>query len=161
MISPITYENLRGASHTNPSTYQEGTTCAFAPPTTIPGYTFAGWDPAGISADVTGNMTIRATWTANTYTLVYHANGGSGTMDATICTYDRDALVGTNCFTWADHIFQGWATNENGAVIHLGNPAAPSLTTPATRPGLTYTLREGTTLKSMSNGATKQGDGQP
>ena len=118
VISPITYENLRGASHTNPSTYQEGTTCAFAPPTTIPGYTFAGWDPAGISADVTGEMTIRATWTANTYTLVYHANGGSGTMDATLCTYDSDALVGTNCFTWADHIFQGWATNENGTVVY-------------------------------------------
>lgn len=39
--------------------------------------------------------------------------------------------------------------------------AAPSLTTPATRPGLTYTLREGTALHSMSDGATKQGDGQP
>lgn len=27
--------------------------------------------------------------------------------------------------------------------------------------GLTYTLREGTALHSMSDGATKQGDGQP
>jgi hypothetical protein len=48
-----------------------------------------------------------------------------------------------------------------GAVINLTNPAAPSLTTSATRPGLTYTLREGRTLNGMSNGATKQGDGQP
>ena len=37
----------------------------------------------------------------------------------------------------------------------------PSLTTAATKPGLTYTLREGATLKTMANGATKQGDGQP
>ncbi|MBQ6339592.1 MAG: InlB B-repeat-containing protein [Kiritimatiellae bacterium] len=118
VISPITYENLRGASHVNPSTYQEGTTCAFTPPTAVPGYTFAGWDPAGISADLTGEINIRATWTANTYTLVYHANGGSGTMDATLCTYDSDALVGTNRFVWIDHIFQGWATNENGAVVY-------------------------------------------
>ena len=48
-----------------------------------------------------------------------------------------------------------------GAVINLGNPAAPVLTTAATRPGLTYTLREGATLKTMGNGATKQGDGKP
>ena len=118
VISPIVYENLRGASHVNPSTYQEGTTCAFAPPMVVPGYTFAGWEPAGISADLTGEINVRATWTANTYTLVYHANGGSGTMDATLCTYDSNARVGTNCFTWADHIFMGWATNENGAVVY-------------------------------------------
>lgn len=28
-------------------------------------------------------------------------------------------------------------------------------------PGLVYTLREGATLKTMGDGATKQGDGQP
>ena len=41
------------------------------------------------------------------------------------------------------------------------NAATPSLTTVATKPGLTYTLREGTMLKAVSDGATKQGDGQP
>ena len=46
-------------------------------------------------------------------------------------------------------------------LINLGNPAAPVLTTAATRPGLTYTLREGATLKTMGSGATKQGDGKP
>lgn len=50
---------------------------------------------------------------------------------------------------------------SKGAVINLGNPASPSLTTPATRPGLTYTLREGTSLQGLKDGATKQGDGQP
>jgi len=118
VISPIIYENLRGASHTNPFTYQEGTTCAFTPPTSVSGYTFAGWEPAGISADLTGEINVRAIWTANAYSIVYHANGGSGTMDATLCTYDSDALIGTNCFTWADHIFMGWATSANGAVVY-------------------------------------------
>ena len=37
----------------------------------------------------------------------------------------------------------------------------PSLTTASTRAGLTYTLREGATLKTMVDGATKQGDGLP
>ena len=35
------------------------------------------------------------------------------------------------------------------------------VTTAATKPGLTYTLREGATLGTLSDGATKQGDGQP
>ena len=37
----------------------------------------------------------------------------------------------------------------------------PVLTTAATKPGLTYTLREGATLGTLSDGDTKQGDGQP
>ena len=50
---------------------------------------------------------------------------------------------------------------KKGATISLGNPAAPTLTTSPTKPGLVYTLREGATLKTMGDGATKQGDGQP
>lgn len=128
VISPIAYGNLRGASHVNPATYQEGTTLAFSAPTAIPGYTFAGWDPAGISVDLTGPIDVQATWTANAYTVVYHANGGSGTTPTTACAYDSDALVGTNCFVWADHIFQGWATNANGAVIYEDGTWARNLT---------------------------------
>ena len=118
VISPITYENLRGASHTNPSTYQEGAACAFTPPSAVTGYTFAGWDPAGISADATGPMNIRATWTANAYSLVYHANGGSGTMDATVCAYDSEALVAESGFVRAGYEFLGWATEAGGAVVY-------------------------------------------
>ncbi len=51
--------------------------------------------------------------------------------------------------------------STKGAKIELGDTSAPSLTTPPTRPGLTYTLREGVTLDAMNNGATKTGDGQP
>ena len=47
-----------------------------------------------------------------------------------------------------------------GAVIELSDTAAPSLTTSATRPGLTYILREGSTLNGMEDGSTKVGDGQ-
>ena len=34
----------------------------------------------------------------------------------------------------------------------------PTLTTSATKPGLVYTLREGTTLDDMTDGASKLGD---
>ena len=49
---------------------------------------------------------------------------------------------------------------KKGAVIEL-NATSPVLTTANTRPGLVYTLREGTTLETMASGASTVGDGQP
>ena len=50
-----------------------------------------------------------------------------------------------------DHALEQTVRDEDGA---------PVLTTAATKPGLTYTLREGATLGTLSDGDTKQGDGQ-
>ena len=47
---------------------------------------------------------------------------------------------------------------KEGVDIDL-NPSAPEITTAATRPGLTYTFSEGTTLEGMTQKATKVGDG--
>ena len=47
-----------------------------------------------------------------------------------------------------------------GAKIEL-NAANPSLTTPNTRVGLFYQLREGTTIEGMANGDSTIGDGNP
>ena len=49
---------------------------------------------------------------------------------------------------------------EKGAVVVL-DPANPTLTTVNTRPGLTYTLYEGTALGDLKPGATTVGDGRP
>ena len=49
---------------------------------------------------------------------------------------------------------------EKGAKIEL-DVANPSLTTPNTRVGLFYQLREGETLDGMKDGDSKVGDGQP
>ena len=47
---------------------------------------------------------------------------------------------------------------EKGAKFEV-KASEPTLTTSATKPGLVYTLREGTTLDGMSDGASKLGDG--
>jgi hypothetical protein len=47
---------------------------------------------------------------------------------------------------------------EKGAKFEV-KASEPTLTTFATKPGLTYTLREGTTLDGMTDGASKLGDG--
>ena len=128
VISPITYGNLRGASHTNPETYQEGTLVSFTNPSGVTGYTFAGWKPSQITADMTGAQTVNASWTANTYSISYNANGGSGVMDATSATYDAEAIVSANGFTYAGHVFKGWATEVNGEVVYVAGQLVTNLT---------------------------------
>ena len=129
VISKLTYENLRGATHTNPSTYQEETTVALTPPSALTGYTFAGWDPAAITADMTGDIVVYANWTPNTYKIVYYANGGSGTMADTACTYDVAAMVAANGFVRTGHTFVGWATTPGGEVAYTAGQSVTNLTT--------------------------------
>ena len=79
--SAINYTNLKGADNSaNPTKYTEGTGIAsFTDLADVTGYSFAGWDPASISASATGEQTINATWTTNTHSLVWNIPG-----DATI-----------------------------------------------------------------------------
>ena len=128
VYSPITYENLRGASNQNPATYQEGTLVTFENPGTVTGYTFAGWTPAQITTDMTGAQTVRAAWTANSYSIAYNANGGSGTTEATAAVYDSEATVAANGFVWAGHVFVGWATNETGEAVYAAGQLVTNLT---------------------------------
>ncbi len=292
----ITYTNLRGTTHANPSTYREGTSVALAAPSARRGYTFAGWSPSQIATDMSGDVTVRAVWIQNEYSVRFNLNGAEGSMADEPYTYGLWKYLSPTNFTRPGYVFAGWSTSgssssaaeyENseslknlttelngivtlyavwnallgvdgdvGAVVtgndsegfvikpsdgksevvvvmpsgidpskvtvevapevqsiishgatikvmkgvhditaYLDIPSAgctqfiasatvkpevanealdtkkgasftvtgstPTLTTSATKPGLTYTLREGTTLKSMADGASKVGDGQP
>ena len=128
VISPITYMNLRGATNPNPATYREGTLVSFANPGAVTGYTFAGWTPAQITAEMTGAQTVQAAWTANGYSIAYDPNGGSGTMEATASTYDSESTIAANGFTWTGHVFMGWATNAIGEVIYAAGQHVTNLT---------------------------------
>jgi len=128
VYSSITYENLRGAANQNPTTYQEGTLVTFENPGAVTGYTFAGWTPAQITPDMTGTQTVRAAWTANSYSIVYNANGGSGLTEATAAVYDSEATVAANGFVWVGHVFVGWATKPDGAVVYAAGQPVRNLT---------------------------------
>ena len=131
VISPVTYLNLRGATHTNPESYQEGTLVSFTNPSGVTGYTFAGWMPSQITADMTGTQTVRANWTANSYTISYNANGGSGTMDGTSVTYDSEATVAENGFVRDGYLFKGWATEVDGEIVYAAGQLVTNLTSQA------------------------------
>ncbi len=116
--SALSYTNLKGATHTNPATYEEGTEVLFTDPSPVTGYTFTGWSPARITASMTGPLTVRANWRANTYTVTYDANGGLGTTAQTAATYDVDVRLAQNSFTRTGYTFAGWATCASGSAVY-------------------------------------------
>jgi len=73
------------------------------------GYNFSGWSPD--VAAVTQQALYTAQWTANTYTIIYNANGGTGTTANSTHTYDVAKNLTTNGFLKTGHSFLGWSTN--------------------------------------------------
>lgn len=142
VISPISYANLRGATHSNPTTYTEGNSVTFSRPSAVTGYTFSGWQPAQITASMTGPQTIRATWSANTYAIKYSANGGSGSMSQTPATYDAEVTIPVNGFTWADHEFRGWSLSASGSVVYSEGDVVSNLTATANGIVILYAVWE-------------------
>ena len=78
------------------------------------GYTFSGWSP-NVANTVSENVTYTAQWTANTYTVRFDANGGSGTMADQSFTYDVSQALPENAFTYAGKYFNGWNTMADGS----------------------------------------------
>jgi len=85
------------------------------------GYGFLKWvdkDKADydFSKPVTEDITLSAKWTANTYTVAFDANKGTGTMQPQSFTYDADAKALTaNAFTRTGYTFDGWNTKADGS----------------------------------------------
>jgi hypothetical protein len=69
-----------------------------------------------------------------------------------------DGVVAVGSATVKESVVKETLDTAKGAVIDI-TPASPTLTTAETKPGLTYTLREGATLDGMADGDSKVGDG--
>ena len=93
------------------------------------GYTFAGWattsvgpvvylDASEYTHEIQNDRTLYAKWTPNQYAIVFHANGGTGTMQNQAVDYDQTVTLTTNGFTRTGYTFAGWATTAGGAVVH-------------------------------------------
>ena len=84
------------------------------------GYTFTGWHdgnaivtPPNTMPD--NNLSYTAQWTANTYTVQFDANGGTGTMGSQSFTYDDNPIaLSANIFTRTGYNFTGWNTADDG-----------------------------------------------
>ena len=98
------------------------------PQPTRTGYTFGGWfaGATALTADtvIAANTTYTAAWTANTYTVQYLPNGGTGEMAAQTFTYDAEQALTANAFTRAGYDFRGWNTSASGSSVQYTDGAA-------------------------------------
>jgi uncharacterized repeat protein (TIGR02543 family) len=147
----ITYNNVDGASNTNPERYTTGNLPVNLSPPTRTGYTFGGWyENAGftvspltqIAAGSTGDKTLWAKWTANTYTVAYNGNGNSGgtAPGNTSHSYGTASALANNSgnLVKTSYTFAGWNTQANGSGdSYTGGQSVTNLTSTA---GGTVTL---------------------
>lgn len=104
-----------------------------------PGYVFLGWyrdqalvTPAGspaINQGSTGSVTFYAKWRAISYTVVFHANLGSGTMPSQTFVVGEEKALSSNTFTYEGYSFAGWATSFNGNKAYDDGATVINLTT--------------------------------
>ena len=112
------------------------------------GYEFNGWYNSDINSGTLYQpgqtvhdlpdqaVTWYASWTANTFTVTYDANNGTGAPGSQTKVYDVDLILSSTQPTRENRIFLGWGT-------------APLATTVAYAPGATYSANASITLYAM------------
>ena len=99
--------------------------------TSVPGYNWTGWKGTwnftnGQYGINNNTLVLYATWekssgssepstptTGTQFKIIYKANGGSGSMDNTICTKGQKCTVAANKFTRKGYKFTKWRTNAS------------------------------------------------
>ena len=89
------------------------------------GYTFLGWSLSSTATSasyqpggkikLTASDTLYAVWKANTYTVSYNANGGSGAPASQTKTYGKALTLSTTKPTRTGHTFLRWNTKADGS----------------------------------------------
>ncbi len=104
------------------------------------GYTFRGWSTSrngtiayfgGETYTANSSITLYAVWKANTYTITYNANGGSGTMSNSSHTYDVEKKLTSNAYARAGYHFKGWSTSASGTVVYTDEHMVKNLSSVA------------------------------
>lgn len=119
IIYDIYYELNGGVnSINNPYTYITDETVIIEAPTRA-GYTFLGWTYEGqetpvleltIPVGTIGDKTYTANWEANTYTITFNTDGGTGVDATQTVTYDSSFTLPTP--TRTGYTFNGWYVGE-------------------------------------------------
>ncbi len=131
---------------TNPDSYTVEDTIVFSDPNRT-GYHFIGWyadaqymiPVTGIDKGTIGDRTYYAKWEANTYYIVFDANGGSGNVpDRITAKYDELVLLPESTLSFGNYIFGGWNLTKYGTHTNYMPGEYCSKLTP--RDGNTVTL---------------------
>lgn len=90
------------------------------------GYSFQGWATsasggvayaAGASYTANAAVTLYAVWKANTYTVKYDANGGSGAPGNQTKTYGTALTLSSTKPTRTNYTFKGWGTSASATTV--------------------------------------------
>lgn len=110
------------------------------------GYSFQGWSTSSTATSATysagGNYTanaaatLYAVWKANTYQVIFNANGGSGAPSAQTKTYGVTLTLSGVKPTRTNYNFLGWGTSASATAVTYN-------------PGGSYTANTGITLYAV------------
>lgn len=91
------------------------------------GYSFLGWSTSSTATSATWTAganytndaaaTLYAVWKANTYTVKYNANGGSGAPGNQTKTYGQTLKLSTTVPTRTNYNFKGWGTSASATTV--------------------------------------------
>ena len=91
-------------------------------------YSFDKWKASngtmyspGDTYSYNSGTTMTAQWTLNSYTIIYNANGGSGTMQNTTAIYGNNIQLRKNEYSKTGYIFNGWATTNTATTAMYTN----------------------------------------
>jgi len=130
-----------GSAPTTPTSVTSGST--FTTPANTysrTGYSFAGWSDgtntyaAGatypVSGSVSANVTLTATWLADTKSISYVAGGGTGSAPATPTTvsYGSTFTTPANTFSRTGYSFVGWSDGTDRYAAGVRYPTTGSVT---------------------------------
>lgn len=133
----VTYKKNDGTTaNVDVKTYDFGDTVSLSAVTnpTRTGYQFKGWGTTdnaatadftdGTRIDFVANKTVYAIWEANTYTVQFDKNGGTGAMTDQAFTYDTAAKLKKNTYTRAGYAFKGWAKTSTAVAADYVDEAS-------------------------------------
>lgn len=105
------------------------------------GYTFQGWATsasggvayaAGASYTANAKATLYAVWKANTYTVTYNANGGTGAPANQTKTYGVTLALSSTIPTRTNYNFLGWSTSATSTTVSYAAGANYTANAPIT-----------------------------
>lgn len=124
-----------GAPSSQTKWYGESLTLSSTKPTKT-GYTFKGWSTSSSATSATWlaggtytrneSNTLYAVWQANTYTIKYNANGGSGAPSNQTKTHNKTLILSSTKPTRTNYNFEGWSTSSTATSYEY--PAGGSYT---------------------------------
>lgn len=124
----VTYNANGGSGAPSAQTKWYGTnlTLSSTKPTRT-GYTFKGWGTSSTATSVSynaggsyssnANITLYAIWTANTYTVTFKPNGGTGGPSTQTKTHGVNLTLSTSKPTRTNYTFKGWGISASATTV--------------------------------------------